>query len=70
MSQTRMMSAIESICNVGSGFIIAMILWRFVVTPFLGIEVSYAKNFQVTCLFTVASLARLFIWRRLFNKGE
>lgn len=69
MKQTRTMSAIESVCNVGSGFIIAMIIWRCVVTPFLGIEVSYAKNLQVTAIFTVVSITRGYIWRRLFNGG-
>lgn len=67
--QTRFMSAIEQICNVGSGFICAMLVWRFFVVPFLGIEPGLGSNFKVTCVFTAVSIVRGYIWRRLFNRG-
>ena len=65
--QSRTMSAVENVCNVASGFLVAMFLWRFIVTPYLGIPVSYGTNFAVVALFTVSSIIRGYIWRRVFN---
>lgn len=67
MPQSRIASAIEAVCNVASGFILAMILWRLVVAPYLGIPVSLNQNIKVTGLFTVVSIVRGYLWRRIFN---
>lgn len=69
MNQTKLESFIESCLNVGSGFFVALIVWRFVVVPFLGLEVSWHQNLTVTTLFTVVSVCRGYIWRRFFNRG-
>lgn len=65
--QSKTMSAVENVCSVASGFVVAMLLWRFVVTPYLGIPVSYGTNVTVVALFTAASIIRGYIWRRVFN---
>jgi len=65
--QSRKHSAIEQILNTGSGFIIAILLWRFIVTPFLGVEVDWSKNITITILFTAVSLLRGYSWRRFMN---
>jgi len=67
MRQSRMLSAIESSCNTFSGFIVAMIVWRVFITPYLGIPVSLNTNLKVTGVFTVVSVIRGYIWRRLFS---
>jgi len=67
--QTRFMSGVEQVCNVGSGFIIAMCVWRFFVVPYLGVSPALSDNFKVTCVFTVVSITRGYIWRRIFNRG-
>lgn len=63
--QSKKMSMLETICNVGSGFIIAWLvtiyLLPFMFQAFLGWE------FWVTVLYTVISLGRTYIWRRFFN---
>ena len=69
MTQSRLVSAVEALCNVASGFIVAMLLWRLVVTPYLGIPVSLNQNIKVTGLFTIVSIVRGYLWRRVFN-GE
>ena len=68
MSQTRLVSAIEQIANVGSGFALSFVIWQ-VVGPLLGYEVTFATNFLLTSIFTVASLVRGYFWRRFFNAG-
>jgi len=66
-SQTRLMSLAETIVGVVCGFLVAMTLWRVIVTPYLDIPVSYEKNFMVTTLFTVVSIVRTYTVRRIFN---
>ena len=67
--QRRWVSLVEQVCNVGSGFLIAMLLWRFVVVHIIDLEPDLGTNFKVTLLFTTVSVVRGFLWRRLFNKG-
>jgi len=70
MSQKPITSIIESICNVGSGFIIALLTWRFIIGPLYDIEPSMSRTLSVTSIFTSISIVRGFIWRRLFNREE
>ena len=67
--QTRLVSLIESVCNVGSGFLLSMVLWQFVVAPAFGYAVTLATNFWLTSIFTVTSVARSYAWRRFFARG-
>jgi hypothetical protein len=67
--QTKKGSIFEQCCNIGSGFILAMLLWNFVVIHMIDAN-GYAalnQNVQITSLFTVVSLVRGYFWRRLFN---
>ena len=68
-SQTRIVSLIESVVNVGSGFILSLILWQFVLAPWFGYEVTIATNLQLTTVFTVVSVGRGYLWRRFFARG-
>ena len=65
--QTKRYSLLEQLCNVGSGFIIAVILWAFVVTPYLGIAYDITQNLIVTTMYTVVSIIRGYLWRRAGN---
>ena len=65
--QTKLESMIESCLNVGSGFIVALLVWQFVVVPLWGFEVTMNDNIVVTGIFTAVSLIRGYIWRRVFN---
>lgn len=67
MGQTKLESFIESVCNVGSGFIIAALTWHYIVTPIFGYENDTGRTLKVTLIFTVVSVIRGFIWRRIFN---
>jgi hypothetical protein len=69
MNQTKLESLFESVINVGSGFILAFIIWQTIAPIFLGYEITYAENFVLTSIFTVVSVARGYIWRRFFNAG-
>lgn len=67
--QTKKSSLIETLTNVGTGFITTLVLsppiyWL------VGVEVKYSQMGLITLLFTVVSVARGYIVRRCFNKSE
>lgn len=68
-TQTRLVSFIESCVNVGSGFILSLVLWQFVFAPWFGYEVTLTTNLQLTGVFTAVSVARGYLWRRFFARG-
>ena len=67
MGQSKLFSLFEQLLNVGSGFIIAILLWAYVVTPYLGIKFDVTESLNVTLLFTVVSIVRGYLWRRAGN---
>lgn len=64
--QSRKESLIEASLNTLSGFLVSYFMWLFVVAPLFGIESNPVESFWITCLFTVVSVARSYVWRRLF----
>ena len=65
--QTKKYSFYESCVQTCIGFVIA-ILAQLIIYPFMGIPVTFSQNLQLTCIFTVVSIARGYIVRRFFNK--
>lgn len=45
--QTKKQSFIESFFNVGSGFIIALIVWEFVISPVYDLHKPIWENLQI-----------------------
>ncbi|PWC98018.1 hypothetical protein [Azospirillum sp. TSO5] len=66
MSQSRLMSAVEAAANTASGFVLSW-LAGMVIYPLIGWPVSAAQNTVVVTAFTIISLLRSFVWRRIFN---
>ena len=64
MKQSRLESVLEITANYVSGFIVAYLVYEYVVLPFPALLHS---AFWVTVLFTIVSVARSYIWRRFFN---
>lgn len=67
-TQSKKSSLLEQFFNVGSGFIISLCVWVYVVNPVWELNVTPADNIYITLLFTVVSIVRGYVWRRLFNK--
>lgn len=65
--QSRTESLIESCLNVGSGFLVALVVWAYIVKPLFDIHVSPTENVLITLIFTVVSVVRGYAWRRWFN---
>ena len=67
MSQPKLHSMIEQILNTGSGFILSLLAWTYIVIPLYHIQSNPVQNIQITLIFTVISIIRGYLWRRLFN---
>jgi hypothetical protein len=64
--QSRVESAIEATLNIGSGFIISVIVWQILAIHY-GYDMPLSRNLEITSIFTVVSVTRSYIWRRAFN---
>lgn len=67
MSQSRRLSAIETVASTAIGFVISYVT-SYVVLPLFGFDVTHGQNFSITCIFTGISLLRGYFVRRLFNR--
>ena len=64
--QSKWGSFVESIVTVGSGFFVAL-AGQLLIFPLYDIDITLFQNVQIVCIFTVISIIRVFIIRRLFN---
>jgi hypothetical protein len=60
------MSLIEAISNVAVGFLVAL-LTQVIVFPLFELEVGIGEHLAISGLFTIASIARSYLLRRLFE---
>lgn len=67
MSQTRLQSLIETTINIGIGYGIALVS-QIVVFPLFGINIPLSDNVFIGAIFTVISIARSYLVRRMFNR--
>lgn len=64
--QSRVASAVESVVNVLVGYLVSVAA-NLLVLPAFGYPVSVGDSFAIGAAFTVISLLRSYIIRRLFN---
>lgn len=60
-------SAVESVANTIIGWVINYSA-NLLVLPLFGFNVTYSQAFHIGVIFTVISLVRSFVLRRVFNK--
>ena len=68
-SQTRRMSLVESIANTGAGFLVSLVL-QISLFSLMSIETTTSQNLLMSGVFTLASLVRGYLMRRLFLRWE
>lgn len=66
MKQSRAMSLVEAIANVSVGYGVAVIT-QILVFPAFGLHTTLAQNLKMGAVFTVVSIARSYVLRRLFE---
>ena len=64
-----MRSLIESIIDVGSGFILAILIQLFFF-PFFGLYPSILDSIGIASIFTVISMTRSWLWRMVFKRYD
>ena len=65
--QSKLGSAVEAIANVVVGIIVSLIS-QLVIFGAYGIHISLVENMQMVGYFTLISLIRSYVLRRLFNR--
>lgn len=68
-SQSRRMSLVESAANTGAGFVVSLVL-QISLFSLMAIETTTSQNIVMSGVFTVASLVRGYLMRRLFLRWE
>ena len=74
--QTPKRSLFEVLCNVGTGILTAYMTWKFIVIPqvkMLGWDLMTMNFWMIVYInswFTLISIARGYLWRRWFNRGD
>ena len=62
---SSMRSFIESFIDVGSGFILAILI-QILIFPLFGLYPSILDSMGIALIFTVVSITRSWIWRLVF----
>lgn len=65
--QSRTMSLVETCAGTAAGFILTLIL-QALVYPLFGLHMTFATNLWLTIIFTVASIVRGYVLRRVFER--
>ena len=66
MSQSKVMSLVESLTNVAVGILVSFAS-QLVIFKAYGIHIALADNVMITLWFTVVSVLRSYALRRVFN---
>ena len=66
MSQSKVMSLVESLTNVAVGIMVSFAS-QLVIFKAYGIHIALADNVMITLWFTVVSVIRSYALRRVFN---
>lgn len=66
MTQSRIDSLMESLTNTAIGFFVSLGTWIGVAWGY-GIPMTWSISLSITGIFTVVSIIRQYVLRRLFN---
>lgn len=67
MSQSKKGSAIETASSTAFGFIVAMIVQPIILGAF-GMSINFHQDVALTVIFTLISVVRSYVFRRVFNR--
>jgi hypothetical protein len=62
-----MRSFIESFIDVGSGFILAILIQLYIF-PFFGLHPTIMDSMGIALIFTIVSITRSWLWRIAFKR--
>ena len=62
-----MQQLIESIIDVGSGFILAILIQLYIF-PFFNLYPTILDSINIALIFTIVSITRSWLWRLIFRR--
>ena len=62
-----MRSLIESMIDVGSGFVLAILIQLYIF-PIFNLYPSIVDSINIAIIFTIVSITRSWLWRLVFKK--
>jgi hypothetical protein len=62
-----MKNLIESIIDVGSGFVLAILI-QLLIFPYFNLYPTILDSVGIALIFTLVSMIRSFLWRLYFNE--
>ena len=65
-NQSRIDSFAEAVTNTTIGFLVSLVTWILVARAY-GIPMTVTTSLSITGIFTIVSIARQYVLRRLFN---
>ena len=65
--QSKRNSAFEAVTNVAIGYLVS-VLANVLILPLFGYNVTISDSFAIGLAFTLVSLARSYVLRRVFNR--
>ena len=65
--QSKRNSAFEAVTNVAIGYLVS-VLANVLILPLFGYNVTIGDSFAIGLAFTVVSLVRSYVLRRIFNR--
>ena len=66
LKQSRRMSLVEALVNIAVGYAVAVAM-QILAFPLFGLDASLEENLALGALFTVASICRSYLLRRIFE---
>ena len=66
MTQSRAMSLVEAVANVVVGYGVAVVT-QILIFPIFGLHTTLAQNLKMGAVFTVVSIGRSYLLRRVFE---
>ncbi len=67
MKQSRAMSLVEAVANVVVGYGVAVVT-QILIFPVFGLHTTLAQNLKMGAVFSVVSIARSYVLRRVFER--
>ena len=64
--QSRRMSLVEALVNIAVGYAVAVAM-QILAFPLFGLDASLEENLALGVLFTIASVCRSYVLRRIFE---
>jgi hypothetical protein len=68
--QSQQQSATEIVTGTIAGLALAWVAGQYWIYPMFHVHVDYMLNLKMTSLFTIVSILRGYVWRRVFNRWD